>query len=647
MQNHSLIGEDLEGGEERFKLLLDTLPHMAFAIFSGGHAEYYNHAFIAYYGFDPGPDKASRTALLHPDDRHVLEAARQSSTPFDREYIVEARLRRHDGVYRWHRIHNAPLIRGGRRVGYIGTAVDIHDAKLAHELLERRVAERTAALQDSETRYRMLYNRTPLALHSIDRSSRLIDVNDTWMELFGWKREEVLGRPPTDFMTPESIELYRQRAWPEMLASRGEVCRVEYRFVTRDGRLFDGRVSARGEFDADGQFIRSWSAIEDITAERRAQQELRQAQRMDAVGQLTAGIAHDFNNLLTAISGNLELLARNRDRDERSLRLIDGARTAAARGARLTSQLLAFSRQQPIAAEPVDLNALVDGMRPLLQSTIGATIAIQPELDGEIGHALGDPTQLELAVLNLAINARDAMPAGGALTIQTGQVVRGAPTRPEEPEPGCYVSLSVADTGSGMSAAVRERIFEPFFTTKAIGKGSGLGLPHVLGVIKQLGGGVEVRSRPGEGTCFTLFLPPAPATQVPGEGPEASPPEPAAPRSLRLFVVDDDADVRGIAAEMLRDAGHEVQEFGSGPEALQGLEQARPDVLVADVAMPGMNGVELAEAARRRWPGLRVLFMTGFAEQRILPRGAKEQVLRKPFGAAELAARVAGAAKEA
>jgi len=641
MGNRTLIGDALEGGEERFKLLLDTLPHIAFAIFTGGQAEYYNQAFIAYHGIDPGPDKQSRTALLHPDDRPILVAARDAAAAVDREYVVEARLHRHDGAYRWHRIHNTPLIRNGRRIGYIGTAVDIHDARMAHELLEQRVAERTAALRETETRYRLLYNRTPLALQSVDRAARLIDVNDTWTELFGWTRAEVLGRSPAEFMLPESAAVYRDRAWPEMLASHGEVRAMEYRFRAKDGRTFDGRLSARGEFDAAGQFVRSWSAIEDITAEKRAERELRQAQRMDAVGQLTAGIAHDFNNLITAIMGNLELLLRKTQLEPDSVRLVEAACSAARRGARLTSQLLAFSRQQRIAAVPVDVRALVEGMRPLLQSTIGANIAVEFLPDEAVGPATADPTQLELALLNLAINARDAMPGGGALTIGLARVERGAPARPEEPEPGLYVALSVADTGSGIPDDARERIFEPFFTTKGAGKGSGLGLPHVLGVIKQLGGGVEVQSRPGAGTCFTLYLPPAQADDAPQRNPAAKVPDAPAQHRLRIMVVDDDAAVRRVTAEMLGAAGHEVLEYGSGAEALTALDQAEPDMLVTDVAMPGMNGVELAAESRRHLPDLPVLYMSGFAEERLWPRGGRNKVLRKPFGAAELEARVA------
>ncbi|GAC1339905.1 MAG: PAS domain-containing protein [Acetobacteraceae bacterium] len=637
----TLVGDWGEDGAVRFKLLLDTLPHIAFAIFSGGRAEYYNQAFIDYVGVRPGADMASRTALHHPDDQPVLEAARAEGTAAGREYIVEARIRRFDGMYRWHRIHNRPLFHGGRRIGSIGTAVDIHDVRQANEALEDRVGERTTELLASESRYRMLYNRTPMALHSVDNRARLIDVNDTWTDLFGWSRDQVIGRSPSEFMTPESAAQFRLRSWPAMLASGGGAQTHEYQFITQSGRVFDGRLIARGEFDPAGAFVRSWSAIADVTAEKRAQHDLRQVHRMEAVGQLTAGIAHDFNNLITAILGNLELLLRRPAAlDDRAERLIQGARTAAERGARLTAQLLAFSRQQPVVVEPIDCNRLVEGMRSLLQSTIGATVQIEVCLEPELWPALADATQLELALLNLAINARDAMPQGGTLTITTSNQRRGRATRPEEPSEGEFVCIEVADTGSGIPDQVRERIFEPFFTTKEIGKGSGLGLSQVLGVLQQLDGGLAVRSAPGQGSGFALFLPRTTAmatTDAPSpsiaDGPDA--------RRLRIVLVDDDPAVRAVVAEMLRDTGHEILELGSGAEALLHLEQDCPDLLLADLAMPGMSGVELASGARLIWPTLPVLFMTGFAEENLMPSQSTWRVVRKPFDARTLTAEVA------
>ncbi|HEY1411794.1 MAG TPA: PAS domain S-box protein [Rhodopila sp.] len=525
-----LIEDGLPDSETRFRLLLDTLPFIAFVMSPGGQIKYYNQRMVDYFGFRPGGDLSARDALPHPEDRSRLIAARQTALATTSEYILEARLQRHDGTYRWHRIHNKPLIRAGRLEAWLGTAVDIHEVVHANEILEQRVSERTTELETanrqltaeilqrrqieqglraSEARYRLLYNRTPMALQSVNAEARLIDVNDTWLTLFEYNRCDVIGRCPSDFMTPDSAERYHASAWPEMLASGGHLRVVDYQFVTASGRVFDGRLAASGEFDADGKFVRSWSAIADVTAEKRADRELRQVQRLEAVGQLTAGIAHDFNNLLTAILGNLELLASRPSQDpKRAARLIQGAQNAAERGAKLTAQLLAFSRKQRLAAEPVDLNRLIEGMVPLMRSTIGGNLKIVVNTDPTASIALADPAQLELAILNLAINARDAMADGGTITLETANVSRGEPVHPEEPLAGDYVAIRVADTGAGIPPDVRDRIFEPFFTTKEVGKGSGLGLPQVLGLVKQLGGGLSIHSTPNEGTCVSIFLPP-------------------------------------------------------------------------------------------------------------------------------------------
>jgi PAS domain S-box-containing protein len=668
MSDQEFVSTDggLPISETRFHLLLDTLPFIAFVIAPGGHAEHYNQCFIEYHGYLPGADKVSRTKLLHPDDRPRLDSARQAGADVGSEYIVEARLLRHDGAYRWHRIHNKPLIRAGHLVGWLGTAVDIHDVVRSNEVLERNVRHRTAELETvnqqltaeiqqrqqteeglraSEARYRLLYNRTPMALHSVNAEAKLFDVNDTWLKMFEYERAEVIGRSPADFMTADSSKQYRDQAWPEMLESGGQLRVMDYQFVTRSGRVFDGRLAASGEFSSDGQFKRSWSAIADVTAEKRADRELRHVQRMEAVGQLTAGIAHDFNNLLTAVLGNLELLSKRPSQDQdRAERLIAGARTAAQRGAKLTAQLLAFSRKQTIAAEPVDLNALIEGMVPLLRSTIGGNVGINIEARASPACALADPTQLELAILNLVINARDAMTNGGAITLATSNVTCGEPILPEEPRPGDYIAVRVSDTGSGIPDAVRERIFEPFFTTKDIGKGSGLGLPQVLGVVKQLAGGLTVQSVAGEGTSICIFLPRSDqsVTAKRQDAWFAAAVETTTGHRPRVLLVDDDADVRSIAAAMLEDAGYEVMQASSGAAALDALERAdeQAELVLVDVAMPGVNGVELAAIVRRTWPTLPIVLMTGYADSSLLRMGAEHEILRKPFQAAELEAKL-------
>ncbi len=646
----SLSMEDwLSIADQPFKLLLDTLPFPAFIIARGGQAVHYNAAFLDYHGGHPGFGYADRAAMLHPEDQPVLAAARADAAPLDVDYVVEVRLRRHDGVFRWHRVHNKPLFQDGERVAYLGTATDVHGDREAAEVLERRVRERTTELEASnhrlavqEARFRELYDRTPMALQSADGTARLVDVNDTWIETFGYSRTEVLGRSPTDFMTPESAREYRERAWPAMLASGGEVRIVDYQFVTASGRVFDGRLAARGVFDAEGNLIRTWSAIADVTAEKRADLGLRQAQRLEAVGQLTAGLAHDFNNLLTAILGNLELAARGLLPDDRRLRLIEGARTAGRRGARLTGQLLAFSRQQRIVAEPVDVNLVLEGMRSLLASTAGGSIVIDVAPEPDLPLAMADPTQLELAILNLVINARDALGSSGRIVVSTRAVTAAAPDRPEEPDAGTYVAVEVGDDGPGIPPEVRNRIFEPFFTTKGVGRGSGLGLAQVLGIAKQLGGGVRVGTALGRGTTVCVLLPRAAAGLVVAPG-TPGPAHAASPgRAARILLVDDDPDVRTTAGAMLRQAGHSVIETGCAVEALAALapEAGAIDLLLADVAMPGTGGAALAAEVRGTWPGIPVLFMTGYADTALLPEALWPDVLAKPFDAATLEARV-------
>ena len=619
-----------------FRSLLDTLPHPAFVLSADGQAVFYNRAFVDYTGGPLGPSQTDRTLLHHQDDLPALEAARLSARQGSGEFVAEARIRRVDGEYRWHRLHNRPLMQDGERIGYLGTAVDIDDIRRVNATLERRVQERTLDLREIGARYRMFYDRTPVALHSTDADALLIDVNETWTTLFGWAREDAQGRSLADFMTEDSAFRYRQQAWPTIVRSVGGVLVTDYEFVTHDGARFDGRLFARADVGTEGKFVRGWGAVADITAETRAQRELMQAQRMEAVGQLTAGIAHDFNNLLTVVLGSVELLERRLAADSRALHLLGSASRAAERGARLTSQLLAFSRQQSVDPVPVDLVGLIETMLPLLRSTFGDAVGIELRLQPDLALAHADPAKLELAVMNLILNARDAMAEGGACTITAAPARRAPPMTPQEPGEGNYVRLSIADTGPGIPSTLHQRIFEPFFTTKEIGKGSGLGLSQVLGLLKQLGGGVAVSSSPGAGTCFDLFLPEA----VTLEPREAVKPGPKPMRALALMVVDDDADVRGVTADMLRSAGHKVNEFASGTEALARLQEAKPDLLLADVVMPGMSGLELATAARRQWPGIPVLFMTGYAEETLLPEVSEMEVIRKPFASADLTARI-------
>jgi signal transduction histidine kinase/ActR/RegA family two-component response regulator len=370
---------------------------------------------------------------------------------------------------------------------------------------------------------------------------------------------------------------------------------------------------------------------------------LLQAQKLEAVGRLTGGIAHDFNNLLTAVQGNLELIAR-RTEDPRLAPLIANARQASERGARLTQQLLAFSRRQRLEPQPTDINGAIDAAARLLRSTLGGVLQIEVQPTPDLWAAMADATQLELILLNLAINAKDAMveTEGGAIAIKAANIELAAPpTRPESPPPGRYVAISVIDNGSGMPPEVLDRVFEPFFTTKEIGRGSGLGLPQVLGVVKQLGGGVEIVTAPGEGATVTIFLPKAESAVV---AEEVSPTAPVALKGVRILLVDDDPDVRGVAAAMLADLGCRVTQAAGGQAALDVLGVGTEfDLALLDYAMPGLNGGETAQRIAARWPDLPVLLMSGFADAEALAAAWSGPMLHKPFGAGVLSAQVAAA----
>jgi CheY-like chemotaxis protein len=365
--------------------------------------------------------------------------------------------------------------------------------------------------------------------------------------------------------------------------------------------------------------------MQEVAERERAQAALVQAQKMEAVGRLTGGIAHDFNNLLTVIFGNLEMIQRRTD-EERLLRLAKFAAEAAERAAKLTHQLLAFSRTQRLTLRPVNLNALIEGMNDLLIRTIGPQIRIVTPLWETAPWAMADENQLELAILNLAINARDAMPDGGVLTIGTSV----APANDDVLAPGNYGVISVADTGTGIPQNLLSKIFDPFFTTKPIGKGTGLGLSQVFGIARQSGGTVQIESDEGAGACFTIWLPLAAAVSASDTAPVNVP---AAQRGQgRILVIDDDAGVRRFIVECLEMLGYQVSQAASGQEGLASLGADEPDLLIVDYAMPGMNGVEVVQAARERAPTLPIILATGYADMDAVDKAiGLGSLLRKPF----------------
>jgi PAS domain S-box-containing protein len=538
------------------------------------------------------------------------------------------------------------------------------------------VHDALVALTVSERRYRTLAEALPQLVWTSWPDGQRDYFSRQWLEYTGIPEEEQLGLAWLDRVVhPEDRERIRER-WMAAVKGQDEYdaeLRIrradgQYRWFkargtpVRDGgrivRWFGTCTDITDIVEARESLTRSREELERRVAERtrslaaanerlaaeiaerqRTEEALRQSQKLEAIGQLTSGVAHDFNNLLTGVLGNLELLER-RLKSEGSLRRLRSARAAAERGTRLTHQLLAFSRKQRLAPTPLDLNRLVSEASDLLFRTIGATVRTETVLTEGLWPALVDPTQIELVLLNLAINARDAMPAGGRLTIRTANVSRS--DAPPDLRPGDYVLISVADSGEGMTAEVLSKAVEPFFTTKEMGKGSGLGLSMVHGVATQSGGGLRIDSRVGRGTTVNVYLPRSRRPSAAAR--ERETPSATVHKGATILVVDDDPDVREVAVSSLESCGYRLLAAENGLAALDVLKGTeRVDLLLVDMAMPGMNGVEVIRRARERHPRLRALLVSGYADIAAFSPAEGDLVLQKPYRLAQLADSVADA----
>ncbi len=497
-----------------------------------------------------------------------------------------------------------------------------------------------------EAHLRSILETVPEAMVIIDEHAVISSFSAAAERLFGYSASEVCGRNVRVLMPPpdrDSHDLYMSRY---LATGRRHI--IGYgRIVTgikKDGSQFPMELAV-GETVANGQRIFT-GFIRDLTSRHKLEEELRQAQKMEAIGQLTGGIAHDFNNLLTVISGNLEMVER-RVPEGPALELIRAAQEAADDGARLTGQLLAFGRRQPLNAQLADVGQLVAHFSDLLRRALGETIELRTVVTGSSNHAMVDASQLQNALLNLAINARDAMPKGGRLTVEITHAeiaLAEAGARPDM-RPGDYVLISVSDTGTGMTPAVRERAFEPFFTTKSVGAGTGLGLSMVYGFVTQSGGQIRLDSEPGHGTTVRIYLPASRPQPVATEtSATARAPAGLPGGSETILVVEDEPRVRRVAIARLRELGYSVIEAANADEALQAAGQDRPiDLLFSDVVMPGgMDGDTLATRIRAMRPGIKVLLTSGYAEPSIMERGQAESGnwLRKPYTMAALATRL-------
>jgi len=638
---------ELRASENQFRTMAQAMPNHVWTAAPDGMLDWFNSQVYAYSGSAPGTlDGTAWTCIVHPDDIAAASANWSAALAAGETYETEFRLRRADGGYRWH-IARAVPIRGsaGEVVRWIGTNTDIEDHKQAVEALrelnadlERKVIERTQARG-------LTWQMSPDLMGALNSEGYFETSNPAWQTVLGWSEAEVASMSIFELLHPDDVERTKagfaltQQGQPAIQFPNRYRCKDgSYRWISWVGVPEDGMVYCSGrditlQMEKEAQLAQTEEA-------------LRQAQKMEAVGQLTGGIAHDFNNLLQGITGALDRvqnrLAQGRTNDVD--RFLKAAIDSANRAAALTHRLLAFSRRQTLDPRPVDANRLIGGMEDLIRRSMGPNVSIEVVGAGGLWPIRVDPSQLENSLLNLCINARDAMPGGGKLTIETANKwldERAAKDR--ELPPGQYVSLCVTDTGTGMTPEVIARAFDPFFTTKPLGQGTGLGLSMIYGFVRQSGGQVRIYSETAQGTTMCLYFP-RHLGQLEEEAPSA---DEMMERGFgeTVLVVDDEPTVRMLIAEVLSESYYNIVEAGDGPSALKILESPkRIDLMITDVGLPGgMNGRQVADAARVMRKDLKVLFITGYAENAAIGNGqldAGMEILAKPFAMSTLANKV-------
>jgi PAS domain S-box-containing protein len=617
----------LRSSEARYRDLIENANDVILTLDVDGKLATLNHLGEALTGYGgPGP-KPALADLVAPEDvpraREMLRRTLAGETVAPFEVALVSREGR--------RIAVEVSCRALREEGQI-TGVQA----IARDLTERRGME--AALRTSEERFVKAFRFSPVAMTiSTFGEGRYVDVNDSFLRLMGYARPEVIG------LTVHELGVWaRPEKRPELLAAleeRGRVTNWEIQLRSRSGEIREGMLSAE-VIELDGT-LHLLAGILDLTDHRRLEEQHRQGQKMEAVGRLAGGIAHDFNNLLGVILGYAEFLIEHLRADPLLARMARDVADAAQRAAALTRQLLAFSRKQVLETRVLDLNRAVDHTAELLRRLIGEHIDLQIRQDPALGRVRADPHQLEQVLLNLAINARDAMPEGGRLTLETANVELDHQYGElhEGVGPGSYVMLAVTDTGLGMDASTQARIFEPFFTTKEAGRGTGLGLATVYGIVKQSGGWIWVYSEPGRGSTFKVYLPrvwdeveplsPSPSGSLAARGSES------------VLVVEDQEQLLRLMRECLEEHGYSVLAARDGKEAdlLSEDPATRIDVLVSDVVLPGGFGFEVARRLRRGRPKVRIVYISGYIDSAITERGQlaeADALVHKPFHTTEL-----------
>ena len=581
-------------------------------------------------GMDRGDDVplAERMESILPEDRDAVLAHVAATVREGGDLDMEYRIQRPDGEIRWVASRGIVFRNDeGRMVRALGTLRDITARRQAQQSLQELNRTLETAVGERTRERNAMWRLSRDLLLVLDTRLRIVSINPIVAELTGYGPEDVVGRPIARFLHPND-----QATLADAIrrGRRERVSDVEARVITREGEI------RQFVWNAAPEAGHAYVSGRDVTEERErlrelldAQEALRQAQKLEAIGQLTGGVAHDFNNLLSPIIGGLDILRRRGVGGEREQRLIDGALQSAERAKVLVQRLLAFARRQPLQVRAVALGPLLEGLRGLLGSTLGPQIEVDIVTSPEVAAVMADPNQLEMAILNLAVNARDAMPRGGRLRIEAQNETSADGAR--------FVTLSVADNGIGMDEATLARAIEPFFSNKGVGKGTGLGLSMVEGLTAQLGGSLRIASQPGEGTTVTLCLPAA------GVKPAALS-RPGAPRldtvtRGRVLLVDDEPLVRLGTAETLRDEGYEVDEADDGDAAIALAAQTAYDCVITDYLMPGLNGVELARRLRAERPELPILLLSGYAD----PEAFSElPYLTKPCFGDDLVKAVAG-----
>jgi PAS domain S-box-containing protein len=625
----------------RFELLVQSVTDYAiYMLDPKGRVTSWNAGARRFKGYEPEEIVGEHFSRFYTPEEREQEIPRIALETAEREGRFEAegwRVRK-DGSRFWANVVVDPIRDpAGTLVGFAKVTRDLTDKKAADEELRR-----------SEERFRLLVQSvTDYAIFMLDPDGRISSWNAGAERFKGYAAGEILGEHFSRFYSEEDREAGIPRVALETARREGRFEAEGWR-VRKDGSRFWANVIIDPIRNEDGQLIGFAKVTRDLTEKRAVEEQLRQSQKMEAVGQLTGGLAHDFNNLLTGISGSLEMMQVRiaQGRIAEFDRYFMAAQGAVKRAAALTHRLLAFSRRQTLDPRPTNVNRLLSGLGELVRRTVGPSIEVEVVGASGLWPILVDPNQLENAVLNLCINGRDAMPDGGKLTIETSNKwldVRAA--RQQDLPVGQYVSICVTDTGTGMTPDVIAKAFDPFFTTKPIGEGTGLGLSMIYGFARQSGGQVRVYSEVGQGTTMCLYLP---------RHAEDAPSEEEAGLSTKVdltgdgevvLVIDDEPTIRMLVAEVLAESGYAVIEAPDGTAGLRVLDSnARIDLLITDVGLPGgLNGRQVADAARVSRPNLKVLFITGYAENAVIGRGRLDNgmfVLTKPFQMEILAERI-------